>query len=114
MQPNKDFVGLPKAFWANIRTISQKVGYTVKPKRRQGVKGQAGPIKVPTLAEIMAALESIDLTANHLIAGARPTDLGKQVIGYFEYRADVLNRVVEPLLMDALKSEQVYTRLQSE
>src|SRR5690348_6058463 len=100
MHPNKNFVGLPKAFWANIRTISQEVGYTIKPKRQKGVKGQAGPIKVPTLAEMMAALESINLTASHLVGShAQATQLGRQVLDYFEYRADILNRVVQRLLM---------------
>jgi hypothetical protein len=113
MQPNKNFVGLPKAFWANIRTISQKVGYTVKPKRQTGVVGQAGPIKVPALPEIVAAFNSIDLSSSHLVnAKGRATNLGRQVIGYFEYRADVLNRVVEPLLMDGAQAEQLFTKLQ--
>ena len=113
MQPHKNFVGLPKEFWANVRTISQEVGYTVRPKRKKGIKGQAGPIKVPTLTEIVVALESIDLTATHLVAkNSQPTELGRRVIDYFEYRADVLNRVVEPLLMDATKAEQLYAKLQ--
>jgi hypothetical protein len=114
MQPKKEFVGLSKAFWANVRTISQKVGYTVKQKRVKGVKGQAGPIRVPTLPEIKAALESINLTARHLVKDrGRPTDLGKQVVNYFEYRADLLNRVVEPLLMDAIEAEALYDSLQA-
>ena len=98
MQPNPAFVGLPKEFWANIRTISQEVGYTQRRNIKKGVKGQPGPIKVPTLAEAAAGLESINLTATHLVGqDAKPTDLGKHVIGYYEYRADTLNRVVEPL-----------------
>lgn len=114
MQPKKEFVGLPKAFWANIRTISQKVGYTVKPKRQKGVKGQTGPIRVPTLGDIKTALESINLTSKHLVGkGGKPTDLGKQVLRYYEYRADVLNKRVEPLLMDAAKAETLYTKLQA-
>lgn len=114
MQPNRDFIGLPKSFWANIRTIGQEVGYTVKPKRQKGVTGQAGPIKVPTGKEIKAALEAIHLTAKHLLGRtSRPTDLGRQVLAYFEYRADVLNRIVEPLLMNAARAEQLYTRLQT-
>lgn len=113
MQPNREFIGLPKEFWANIRTISQKVGYTVRPRRQPGVKGQAGPIKVPTLAEIHAAMESINLTSRHLIAeNARPTSLGKQVVKYFDYRADLLNHVVEPLLMDAEQARTLYEDLQ--
>src|SRR5947209_5008660 len=106
MQPRKEFVGLPKAFWANVRTISQEIGYTVKPKRVKGLTGQVGPIRVPTLQEIKVALESINLTARHLVRDdGGPTDLGKQVADYYEYRADVLNRVVEPLLMDAAAAE---------
>lgn len=113
MQPDPRFVGLSKAFWANIRTISQEVGYTVRPKRQAGVKGQAGPIKVPTLAEIQAVLAAIQLTSRHLIGeDGKATDLGHQVIGYFDYRADILNRVVEPLLMDAEHAQTLYEKLQ--
>ncbi len=108
MQPNTAFVRLPKEFWANIRTISQEVGYT----RRQ--KGGAGPIKVPTLTEMVAALESINLTAKHLVgSGAKPTKMGKQVIEYFEYRADTLNRIVKPHLMNAEQAVNEFNKLQT-
>jgi hypothetical protein len=114
MQPNPAFVGLPKEFWANIRTISQEVGYTQRRTPKKGVKGQPGPIKVPTLAEAAAALESINLTAKHLVGqDAKPTDLGKQVIGYYDYRADTLNRVVEPLLLNAGQATELFDQLQS-
>lgn len=113
MQPNRAFLGLTKDFWANVRTISQEVGYTVKPKRQAGVSGQAGPIKVPTLAEAAAALEEIGLKSAHLVTDkAKPTDLGKLVINYFDYRADALNRIVEPLLMTGEQAKQLYERLQ--
>lgn len=113
MQPNRAFVGLPKAFWANVRTISQEVGYTLKAKRQAGMKSEPGPIKVPTLAEIAAALETIGLTASHLVAdNAKPTNLGKSIIDYFDYRADLLNRIVEPLLMNAEQARRLYERLQ--
>jgi hypothetical protein len=115
VRPNPDFVGLPKEFWANIRTISQKVGYTVKPKRQKGVKGQAGPIKVPPLAEVKEALESINLTCNHLIGeSAKPTEMGRQVLGYFEYRADILHRIVEPLLMNAEQAQETFEKFRVE
>jgi len=114
MRPNPSFRDLPQAFWANIRTISQEVGYTVKPKREKGVKGKTGPIKVPSLAEVRAALESIDLTAAHLVGpGDKPTPRGKQVVDYFEYRADMLNRVVEPLLMNGSQAQEVFDGLRA-
>jgi hypothetical protein len=113
MLPNPAFVGLPKSFWANIRTISQAVGYTVRPKRQAGIKGQPGPIKVPTLLEINSALESLQLTSRHLIGPDElPTQLGRQVLDYFAHRADVLNRVVEPLLLDAEQARELYEKLQ--
>lgn len=114
MRPNPAFTGLNKEFWAHVRTISQEVGYTVKPKRQKGVRGQAGPIKVPTLAELQAALEAINLSAAHLIdRSARPTALGRRLIHYFEYRADTLNRVVEPQLMTVEQAREEFDRLRS-
>ena len=76
MQPDDRFVRQPKEFWANIRTVSQRVGYTVRPKRQSGVKGLTGPIQVPFPSEIRAAYESLNLTTAHLFHdGLKPTDL---------------------------------------
>lgn len=112
MQPDDRFVRQPKEFWANIRTISQKVGYTVRPKRQPGVKGLTGPIKVPVPSEIRAAYESLNLTTAHLFEdGTNPTALGLRVLEYFQFRADILNAVVEPLLMDAEQARKLYERL---
>jgi len=112
VQPNPAFIGLSKAFWANIRTISQRVGYTVKPKRQPGAKGQTGPIKVPTLAEMHAALEYLNLNTKHLIGdNAKATALGKQVLDYFDYRAEILNTIVEPLLMDAEQARKLHDKI---
>ena len=114
MQPDKQFVGLPKAFWANIRTISQEVGYTERPKRKAGMTGRTGPIKVPALVEIQSALEAIDLTSKHLVGPrGRATDLGKQVLDYYAYRAEILNGVVEPNLMHAEQAKALYEQLQA-
>ncbi len=115
MEPRKEFLGLEKRFWANVRTISQKLGYVVKVKRKKRIKGVTGPIKVPTLSEIKIALESIKLTATHIVrADGSPTDFGRQIINYFDFRADVLNRIVEPQLMTAEQAEALYTRLKKE
>ena len=43
MIPNKKFTNLSKDFWANIRSISQQTGYTIR---------GGSQIKIPTLAEI--------------------------------------------------------------
>lgn len=77
------------------------------------MKGQTGPIKVPTLEEIKHALEAIDLTATHLVKPDNTaTDRGQQVIDYFRYRAEALNTTVEPLLMNAEQAKALYEDLQ--
>jgi hypothetical protein len=86
MIPDPRFVKLPKHFWANIRTVSQQVGYTAR--------GTA-QISVPTVSQIRNALEGIGLTASHLMNElGHPTELGKQVMDYFKHRAEVLNTII--------------------
>ena len=117
MKPNPKFTNLPKPFWANIRTISQGVGYTQRSKgsrRTKRATKERGPVKVPTLAEVQAALEEIDLTAAHLIDGrGKPTGLGSSVMEYFDYRADVLHRHVEPHLMNRDEARGLFEQLQA-
>jgi hypothetical protein len=106
-------VKLPKHFWANVRSISQEVGYTERPPRRKGVKGLAGPIKVPTLAEVLAAVEGLGLRSDHLVdTRARPRKLGTQLLDYFAYRAEVLNEFVQPRLLNAEQARERFTELQ--
>jgi hypothetical protein len=119
MKPNAKFVKLEKRFWANVRLISQHVGYTVRPSRHNRVKGdkkQSGPIRVPTLAEIKEAFEDMELSSVHLIdeRSAKPTKLGELLIGYYDYRADVLNNFVKPRLMNKDKAGDLFHQLQSQ
>ncbi len=103
MKPDRRFLRQPKTFWANVRTISQQVGYTT---RGEGV------VKVPTLNEMVVALERINLQGSHLRSDrGKPTKLGRNLSDYYEYRADVLNRVVEPNLMDAEQAKAEFKKL---
>ena len=91
MKPNPRFLGQPKHFWANVRSISQKLGYT---------KRGEGKIKIPTLSEMRNALHSLGLKSTHLAdSGGKVTALGKTIHNYFKFRANILNETVEPHLM---------------
>jgi hypothetical protein len=93
MKPDPRFLNLPKDFWANVRLISQEVGYTIK--------GQ-GEIKVPSLTEIQKAFAEIALDVGHLAdTGGGPTPYGKLLLDYFACRATMLREHVEPMLMTA-------------
>jgi len=81
MKPSNDFVHLSKDFWANVRSISQKSGYTESKTRR---------IKIPKQDEIKTVFVDLNLTYSHLIDdNDKLTALGIKVIGYFKYRADI-------------------------
>ena len=70
MKPNPRFLAQNETFWANVRTISQQAGYTVR--------GQA-LVKVPALEEMAVALRSVQLQTTHLIdKKGRPTASGSQ------------------------------------
>jgi len=96
---NQEFLGQPKEFWADIRSISQAVGYTVRGQDK---------FKVPTPNDVVLAYTKIGLNPAHLVQGGSWTSYGLIVNNYFKYRADVLEQQVRPLLMTASEAEQLY------
>jgi hypothetical protein len=112
MIANSAFVNRPKEFWAHVRLLSQEIGYVERVRRQKGVRGQTGPIRIPTLAEQKAALESLGLRADHLVdEHAQATPLGKDLLEYFAYRAQVLNEYVRPRLMTVDQAKQLFDKL---
>lgn len=103
MKPQKQFLNQSKRFWANVRTVSEQVGYTHRGSRQ---------IKVPTLDEIKAVMEKLSLNSTHIVGrDRRPTELGKTLYAYFVHRAQVLNTFVEPRLMDASRAKREFKKL---
>ncbi len=104
MKPEQRFLGQSKAFWANVRTISEMVGYTAK---------GTGQVKVPTKEEVIEALSGSGLSATHVInsGDGELTPLGVTLLDYFAHRAKVLNEYVEPRLMDADRARAVFEEL---
>lgn len=105
MKPDPRFLRLSKDFWANVRLVSQEVGYTTKAKGEK-------QIKVPSLEEIRKAFADISLDAHHLLdEEGNATPLGGLLCEYFSYRATTLCDRVEPLLMTAEKAKETFERL---
>lgn len=106
MEPDPRFTGLPKSFWADVRTIGEAVGYTVRGQK---------VVRVPTGTEIRAAYRQLGLRTGHLFkAGGRPTHRGESLLSYFDHRASVLNRYVEPRLMDVERARSTFEQLRNE
>ncbi len=103
MQPDSKFLNKPLDFWACVRTVSQEVGYTVRQKKI---------IKVPTLEEMATAFNSLGLDPQRIQNRSdEPTKLAFELNEYFVYRANVLNQVVEPLLMNAEEAKKEFRKL---
>lgn len=109
MRADSRFLAQPKQFWANVRSISQELGYTKRTARRA-----SGSVRVHTVKEMCSAMESLGLTKDHLVVGGRPTALGRNLETYFDYRARILNEFVEPRLMNAEKAKKLFKRLRME
>jgi len=103
MRADERFLNQPKHFWAHVRSISEKIGYTARRTKQ---------IRVPTIAEMAAALESLGLGTRHLATeSGKPTPLGRSLVAYFEFRAALLNHKVEPLLMDSAAASRLYNEV---
>jgi hypothetical protein len=106
MRPNPRFLRQPKDFWANVRSVSQRLGYTARGTRR---------ILVPTMRDVVEALHALDLAAGHLLrANGTPNRFGRKLLDYYAYRAEVLERFVEPRLMDGRQAKALFQRLRKE
>jgi len=105
MKPDKRFQKQPKHFWANVRSVSQHLGYTER---------GTGRIKVPSLAAVSDALKELGLKSSHVVGDdQKATELGANLLAYFEHRANVLYDVARPHLMDAKKARATFRSLKS-
>lgn len=101
MKADPRFLRLPKDFWAHVRSLSQQLGYT----------NNMGQVKVPALDEVLKGLEALDLSANHIIQNDRPTAFGRNLLEYFQHRAQALNDFVLPRLMDKDRARKEFEAL---
>jgi hypothetical protein len=102
MKADPRFLGQNAVFWAHVRTLSQKLGYTKKAKRagakspkRVGARRAKRPpaeVNVPTLDEMCEALADLNLETSHIRNSAgEPSEFGSKLLDYFQYRAGVIN-----------------------
>lgn len=103
MKPNQKFRNKPKEFWANVRTISQQIGYTMRGE---------GQVKIPTINEIKTAYKFLGLNLHRIIDDKNIlTEFGNGLLEYFKYRADVLNTFVKPRLMNPDRARSEFKNL---
>lgn len=102
MKPDGRFLRQPKNFWANVRTLSQHLGYVVRGTEQ---------IKVPTIEDMRKALTELELNPDAVGTAEKPSKLGTTLRDYFGYRAEVLEKHVEPNLMEAKEAKKRFEAL---
>jgi hypothetical protein len=106
MKPNSTFLNLPKNFWSSVRLISQQVGYTEKSTDKSIAR-----IKVPTVDQIQSKLEKFGIDLDNLHSQKiRGGNFEEALHGYFTYRADIINKFVEPHLMNAIEAQKTFKK----
>ncbi len=105
MKPDPRFKNLDKAFWANVRTISETGGYTVRRESR---------VKAHTLKEMQAAMMTVGLQISHLVTSdGKPTEVARNLEAYLGYRAEILNNIVKSSLMSAGRAKTAYEEMKA-
>jgi hypothetical protein len=112
MIPNRKFSNLDLDFWANVKLLSQRLGYTVKQK-----EGASNVLMVPSIEQVQKVFKAESLDVSKLVSNNQWTSFGQLVYDYFEYRKSILEKDVQKLLMNqggakalfqCLKSKQSY------
>ena len=101
--PNETFRKMPKSFWAAVRTISQSLGYTDRATKL---------INIPTLADIQGCFRGLGLNQSLLSQAGEMTPVAEDILGYFTYRASVLNEDVRPRLMSLAEAARTFEEYQ--
>jgi len=81
MQAESKFLKQPLEFWANVKLISQKIGYTER---------KTSNIKVPTIDEIEAAFNDLGIDSCRIVTKNKATAFGSLLIEYFQHRANFI------------------------
>ena len=97
------FRDCPPDFWAQVRLLSQELGYTER---------GTGRIKTYSVPAMVTAIRNLGLNPSFLVNKQnQPTVRTHLLRQYFEYRARVLNDRVEPWLMDKKRAKKVFQEL---
>lgn len=106
MLPNRKFQNQDLEFWANVKFVNQKLGYSKKATKKNPNPG----FVIPTVEQIIDLFEQENLNNSKLVEGHNLTQLGELVVEYISYRGTLLTDSVKPLLMDKNLAKSLFTK----
>lgn len=104
MKANNKFENLDLEFWANIKLLNQRLGYTI----RKTKKNPQGGFVVPNIEDIIRVFSKEGLSTKRLIEKDSLTNFGQLVVDYMEFRGQILTDEVEPNLMNKDQAKKLF------
>lgn len=104
MKADSRFENLNLEFWANVKLLNQRLGYTI----RKTKKNPEGGFVVPSIQDIERVFEDEGLSTKRLIDKDKLTDFGQLVVDYMEFRGNILTNEVEPNLMNKDQAKKLF------
>ncbi|HDR9064140.1 TPA: hypothetical protein QDB03_005824 [Burkholderia vietnamiensis] len=102
MQANPTYAAKDRRFWAQVKLVSQLVGYTDRKTKA---------IKKFTLLEVRQALLADGVSVGWMGTLANPSQEAIDLINYSEYRSDVLTNQVRQNLMNLEQAKALFYEL---
>jgi hypothetical protein len=106
VRPSSEFVAESNSFWAHVRIVSEELGYS-----SQSRGGKIRALRRYAVEEIEASLQNLGVSTERILSNGSVTDFGKKLVGYLNFRAEVLEREVLPMLMDREQARAEFERL---
>lgn len=107
VEPLPGFSAQPESFWAQVKLLSEQLGYSVRAK-----KGEDKQLRRYGLGEVVSCYQSRELNFHHLLnEDGGGSDEAHRILGYLNYRADVIEKVVEPNLMNREMAADLYAEI---
>lgn len=108
MKANPKFTNQSSRFWATVKIVSERAGYSERGKKREPVK-----MKRYDFSDIVKTFTTLGLPNDYCIKDGKPTPECALVLEYLNYRADLLENTVQTFLMDKTEAQTAYEELKS-
>ena len=102
MTPNSKFTNLDMIFWANIRTISETIGYT---------KRNANTVLEYNTDDILKVTRILNLNKQIYFNKNRSTKFTNKILEYSKYRANVINKQIKSNLLNKNTAKALFQSL---
>ena len=111
MKPNNIFKNQSLEFWANIKLLNQRLGYTVKTSKNNPNEG----FVIPTVQQIKLVFERETLNYSKIINQDDSfTEFGQLIIDYMIFRGDLLTNTIQPNLMNKDSAKETFYNLKNQ